>query len=39
MQIGKVNTFFMADNLLNLNNVYNAKSVSLQLGLNIIFNN
>lgn len=36
-QIGKFNTYFTIDNLLNLNNVYDAKSASFQLGFNLIF--
>jgi hypothetical protein len=36
-QIGVVNLYFTADNLLSLNNIYNAKSASFQLGLNFIF--
>ncbi|MBK5209268.1 MAG: hypothetical protein JJE44_07165 [Flavobacteriaceae bacterium] len=36
-QIGLFNAYFTADNLLNLNNVYAAKSASFQLGINFIF--
>ncbi|HSQ45835.1 MAG TPA: DUF5723 family protein [Lutibacter sp.] len=35
--IGVVNLYVSADNLLSLNNIYNAKSASFQLGLNFIF--
>ncbi len=35
--IGIVNLFFTADNLLSLNNIYSAKSASFQIGLNFIF--
>jgi len=35
-QIGLFNAYFTADNLLNLNNMYAAKSASFQLGLNLI---
>lgn len=38
-QFGAFNTYFIADNLLKLNNVYNAKSANFQLGINFIFNN
>ena len=37
--IGKFNTYFLADNLLNLRNVYDSKSVNFQLGFNVIFQN
>jgi len=33
-QLGIFNAYFMADNLLSLNNLYNAKSASFQLGIN-----
>ncbi|MFA5297413.1 MAG: DUF5723 family protein [Lutibacter sp.] len=36
-QIGLFNAYFTADNLLNLNNIYAAKSASFQLGINFIF--
>ncbi|GAA4238508.1 hypothetical protein GCM10022291_29240 [Postechiella marina] len=36
--LGNVNLYLMADNFLEYQNVYNAQSVSLQLGLNYIFN-
>jgi hypothetical protein len=36
-KIGIVNLYVAADNLLSLNNIYNAKSTSFQLGLNFIF--
>lgn len=35
--IGIVNLYVTGDNLLSLNNIYNAKSASFQLGLNFIF--
>ena len=35
--LGSVNFYIMADNFLQYKNVYNAQSVSLQLGLNYIF--
>jgi hypothetical protein len=35
---GVFNMYFAADNLISLANVYNAKSVSVQLGINFIFN-
>lgn len=35
--IGVVNLYVTADNLLSLQNIYNAKSASFQLGLNFIF--
>ena len=35
-QLGIFNTYFVADNLLSLNNLYNAKSASFQLGINFI---
>lgn len=38
-QIGPVNWYLMADNLLQYRNIYDAQSVSLQLGLNYIFKN
>lgn len=38
-QLGAFNAYFIADNLLNLSNLYNAKSASVQLGFNLIFNN
>lgn len=37
-QLGAFNMYILADNLLNLNNIYNAKSASLQFGFNFIFN-
>lgn len=36
--IGGVNFYAMADNILEYKNIYNAQSVSLQLGFNYIFN-
>jgi len=36
-QFGPVNLYVLADNLLNLNNLYAAKSVNIQVGLNFIF--
>ena len=36
-QFGAFNMYILADNLLNLNNMYNAKSASFQLGFNFIF--
>ena len=36
-QLGPVNLYVLADNLLNLNNLYAAKSVNIQVGLNFIF--
>lgn len=35
-QLGVFNAYFVADNLLSLNNLYNAKSTSFQLGVNFI---
>ena len=37
-QFGAFNMYILADNLLNLNNLYNAKNTSFQLGFNFIFN-
>lgn len=37
-QLGRVNFYAMADNFLQYKNIYNAQSVSLQLGFNYIFN-
>ncbi|MEW4922994.1 DUF5723 family protein [Algibacter sp. 2305UL17-15] len=37
--IGSVNMYIMADNFLQYKNIYDAQSVSLQLGLNYIFKN
>ena len=37
MQLGPVNLYVLADNLLNLNNFYAAKSANIQVGLNFIF--
>ncbi len=37
-QLGWFNAYIIADNLLTLSNVYNAKSTSMQFGLNIIVN-
>lgn len=37
-QLGSFNIYATADNLLNLNNLYNAKSVIVQVGFNVIFN-
>lgn len=37
-QLGNVNFYMMADNFLEYQNIYNAQSVSLQLGFNYIFN-
>ena len=36
MQLGPVNTYLAVDNLLNLSNLYDSKSASIQLGFNII---
>lgn len=36
-QIGLFNAYFAADNLLSLQNIYDAKSASFQLGINFIF--
>lgn len=36
-QLGPVNLYLLADNLLNLNNLYAAKSANIQVGLNFIF--
>lgn len=36
--IGGLNIYAMADNFLNFKNIYDAQSVSLQLGINYIFN-
>jgi hypothetical protein len=38
-QIGPVNLYVLADNLLYLNNLYNAKSANVQIGLNFIIYN
>ncbi|WP_246041060.1 DUF5723 family protein [Flavivirga rizhaonensis] len=37
-RLGGMNFYVMADNFLQLKNIYNAQSVSLQLGFNYIFN-
>jgi hypothetical protein len=37
-QLGAFNMYILADNLLNLNNFYHAKSASMQMGFNFIFN-
>lgn len=37
--MGKMNVYAMVDNLLEFQNLANAQSVSLQLGINLIFNN
>ncbi|TXG38786.1 DUF5723 family protein [Seonamhaeicola maritimus] len=37
-QLGGLNFYIMADNFLEYNNIYDAQSVSLQLGFNYIFN-
>ncbi len=37
-QLGAFNMYILADNLLNLNNLYNAKNASVQVGFNFIFN-
>lgn len=36
--LGNINFYLMADNFLQYQNIYNAQSVSLQLGFNYIFN-
>jgi len=36
-QLGPVNIYLLADNLLYLNNIYAAKSANIQLGVNFIF--
>ena len=36
-QLGSVNIYLLADNLLYLNNIYAAKSANVQLGVNFIF--
>jgi hypothetical protein len=36
-KIGLFNAYFAADNLLHLQNIYDAKSASFQLGINFIF--
>ena len=36
--LGGANFYIMADNFLQYQNIYNAQSVSLQLGFNYIFN-
>ena len=36
-QLGSVNIYLLADNLLYLNNIYAAKSANIQLGVNFIF--
>lgn len=38
-QLGIFNTYFVADNLLNLNNLYATKNASFQLGINFIIKN
>ncbi|MFD1293545.1 DUF5723 family protein [Lutibacter holmesii] len=38
-QLGPLNLYVVADNLLYLNNLYSAKSISMQAGLNFIFYN
>ena len=38
-QFGPLNLYVVADNLLYLNNLYNAKSISMQAGVNFIFYN
>ena len=38
-QLGIFNAYFVADNLLNLNNLYAAKNASFQLGVNFIIKN
>lgn len=38
-QFGAFNLYVLADNLLYLNNLYNAKSMSVQVGVNFIFYN
>ncbi|SDX10761.1 hypothetical protein SAMN05444411_103109 [Lutibacter oricola] len=38
-KLGSINSYFLVDNLLNLSNIYNAKSVSLQAGINYVFRN
>lgn len=38
-QFGPVNLYLLADNLLYLNNLYDAKSMSVQIGVNFIFFN
>jgi len=35
--LGNLNFYLMADNILQYKNIYNAHSVSLQLGFNYIF--
>ena len=37
-QLGPINAYFITDNLLNFNNLYDAKSMSFQAGINLIFN-
>ena len=37
IQLGPVNIYLLADNLLYLNNIYAAKSANVQLGVNFIF--
>ncbi|MFK5957949.1 MAG: DUF5723 family protein [Lutibacter sp.] len=39
IQLGIFNSYFVADNLLSLNNLYNAKSASFQLGVNFSIQN
>lgn len=36
-QIGAFNMYLLADNLLHLNNVYEAKNASIQFGMNLVF--
>ena len=38
-QLGAFNAYLVVDNLLNLNNLYAAKSTSFQVGINFIFKN
>ena len=38
-QFGIVNLYLLADNLLHLNNIYEAKNASFQIGINFMFNN
>ncbi len=37
-QLGKVNLYGMLDNILEYRNLSSANSISLQLGINVIFN-
>jgi hypothetical protein len=38
MQLGKVNFYSTVDNIAQFNDIASANSISLQLGINLIFN-